>query len=150
MPMHSNRYWFFFLLFVASVTLWFASVATVRLYRYYSLDSRALAQEVTWTVESKIGDRYYLVGTYRFQVGEKSYTGQTLMERRIFRNQWSAMQAIDEYRSRKWPVYFRSSKPEVSTLFKHFPLKETFSALSLVAILLYFIVVGYYVGAKER
>jgi len=148
--MHPNRYWIFFLVSVALVAIGFGGSAAWQLYRYRAYNATIQPTTLNWTVESKIGDRYYLVGEYSFEVEGKSFAGKTLLEKPLFRNLWSANQAIDEMGDSLRPVYFVSHKPEISTLNRHFPLKEVISAAALMALLLYFLCLGYYVAIKRR
>ena len=148
--MHSNRYWIFFLISVAAITFGFCGNAAWQLYRFWAHDATVTTTSIQWRVESKIGDRYYLVGDYTFEVEGKSFTGQTLLEKPLFRNLWSANQAIEDIGDASRPVYFASKNPILNTLDLHFPLKEALSAAALLGLMLYFLGLGYYVALQKR
>jgi len=148
--MHSNRYWIFFLIAVALVAFGFGANAAWQLRRYFALDAQAPSMELSWTVKSKMGDRYYLLGKSSFQVKETRYSGETLVEKPMFRNLWSANSFIEEIKDQSRLVYYSRVQPQINTLERHFPLKEVLSAAALLVLFLYFLGLGYYVGLRNR
>lgn len=144
--MHANRYWWLFLVCIASVVCWKSGVALYRLYGYYRLTAHAEASLSDWSVVKLAEDSYVLKTRYRFQSGQRVFSADYLYYDSPYLNAWGAEKAIGKAPS-KGEVWYSARNPLVSTLQKNYPLKECLSAAALWALLLYFIWLGYYVAS---
>lgn len=143
--MHKNWIWRAFLSVVFVVTLWYTGDAWYRYYAYSHLNAKTTADAVDWTIEKHSEDAYSLTASYRFTIGKTSYSGRTSFAKN-YRNRWAAEQAVAEYSSSPWDVWYGKENPNHSSLQKSFPVKECVSAVVLWALLLYFLWLGFYVS----
>lgn len=143
--MHNNRFWLGFLTFCTAVTLWYSGNALYKMYHYSRLTAQTSVQDTKWSVQKISDEMFVLKSAYVFAVNGKAYAGATKFEHDYYRNQWGAEQAIAAFTKTYNRVWYSPSNPDYSSLQKSFPTKECISAAILVALLLYFFWLGFYV-----
>ncbi|MBN4067237.1 DUF3592 domain-containing protein [Simkania negevensis] len=146
--MHRNPIWLLFLVCVTFVTVWFCFQAGGKLYRYMRLTTHAQADVEEWTVEKGKNSHYFLTARYRYDVKGSQYIGSSSLVSHPFRNSWSAQDAIPRATAAQWSVWYSPAHPERSVIEKKFPMKECLSAGVLLALIVYFIFLGFYVKKK--
>lgn len=145
--MHKNRLWIVFLTLVTLTTIWFVGNTVNKLFVYRSYDKTAVINVVDWEVEEMQSDRFQIRGGFLFK-GKKH---NSLLQSPRFYNSWSADQYVEKMKDQgSWRIWYVSKDASRATLQKRFPFKECVSTAFLVAILLYFIGLGIYVGKKQN
>jgi hypothetical protein len=144
--MHRNRLWLAFLSCFAIALLVYSSITLYRLYSYIRLDAHATAQTISWQVAEIEEDLFAAGATYTFPVGDQLIEGYDHLRKPIYYNRWAAESSLISNESADKTIWYRSSDPSVSSLQKSFPLKESIYTIILLALLLYFIWLGYYVS----
>lgn len=141
--MHYNLFWIFFLAFIAVLIMIYSIFAGIQIYRYLQLNEQISAKEIQWSVISQNSEKYVPFARYQFIVNGTSYQGQTLWQE-YYLNEWTAKEAIKRLSSPSL-VWYDSSNPDVSSLQKYFPLKDSIYAILLWLLGFYFLGLGYYV-----
>ncbi|MCB1112229.1 MAG: DUF3592 domain-containing protein [Chlamydiales bacterium] len=147
--MKPNSTWLGLIALMALITLWFSWGAAEKLIDYIQFNKTAGVVINSWSVEKIAEERYALKAEYSFNVNEKKYQGETIIDTTFYRNPWAAEEAIPMQTSKAWKVWYAENHPETSALQHKFPLKETLYAAVLWVLLLYFIWLGYYVARKQ-
>jgi hypothetical protein len=145
MRMHRNPIWLIFLAVIAAVAIGYSSFTLYKLYGYYTLTRETSPLSIQWTVKVLSDDEYAVNGAYAFLVEGKTIQGETLFKDETFMNPWAAEASVQKFSGKSWKVWYQPSNLHHSTLQKKFPLKECSSAGVLLALLLYFIWLGFYV-----
>lgn len=146
MRMHNNPLWLAFLLGIMLVTLWFCGAALYHFYQYKTLKAEVPAVISKWSIKALSDEEYLVHANYSYQINGKSYEGETDFNDEIYINSWAAQKRIEKFSEKPWNAWYQPSRPLHSTLQKKFPLKECLSAAAMLALLLYFIWLGYYVA----
>ena len=142
--MHKNRAFLALLFFIAATTCLFAGRAFVKLHHYYSLTNRVELEVKNWSIEGNGSDQYRLYAHYVSPFGEgTSVVGP------VYRNPWAAERAKERFEKQPLEAWFNPKKRELF-LSKKFPTKPLLSGLVLLAITIYFIILGVYVTAQDR
>jgi hypothetical protein len=144
--MHNNILWLIVLSFVGLITLTYAFIAFYKFYQYSQLTYTIESTKVDWKIKKTWRGKYYLEGAYEFSVQGKEYYGQTEFTDEYFLNTWAAEQKIFQNKEKTWVIWFQPNKFSHSTLQKKFPTKECGSAVVLIGLLIYFIILGIYTG----
>lgn len=144
--MHKNPVWQAFLLVVLACTLYYTGLAAYRYYVYASLSGHATATLMDWDMIKHMEDDYTLETAYRFKVGDKEYKSTMEWSSTHYLNDYAAKEAVADAKRSLWTVWYNPSNPDYSTLEKHLPTREVFSALFLWGLFLYFMWLGFYVG----
>lgn len=145
--MHRNPLWIFLLSLIILGGLGYTTYTLVKVWQYLRLDQHVDAQNIQWSVLSLNEEAFVPLANYSFVVRNQSYQGQTRWQE-VYLNSWTAQEAIMRLKKSPPPVWFDSSSPEISSLQKLFPLKESLYSLLLWILSLYFLGLGYYV--KQR
>lgn len=148
--MHKNYFWLIFLIAITMAVLWYTSKAAYNYYQYAAVNQSVWAKQVLWSIHHKSSDIYLLKADYTFLVDGKENTGSTIFSDPIFRNPWSAEDAIKRHTQHPWTVWHSTKDLTNSTLEHRFPWKELISAGVLWVLLAYFIGLGYYVTRFQR
>ena len=140
--------WISLLVAIAGVALWYCGGAAVQTIRYMRLSGETIPAQIEWSVEKVGRDHFSVMGDYRFTVNEKTYSGRTFPPDLSFRNEKGAIWAAAAAREMEWPLFYRPSNPAISSLDHTFPTKKVTYALLLVAILAYFLTLGFYLRRR--
>lgn len=124
-----------------ATTAYYGVVALIQLQRHRSLDSRTPVEEISWTIDQRSSNRYWLVADYRYSVGDVGYSGSATDHRHQL-NRWTAQRRQQELQGKPWQIWYASKTPKESALFRSFPLKECATALVLLVLLVYFVILG--------
>lgn len=143
--MHKNILWQAFLAIVCIAVLWYTFIALYSYYSYSRLKTQSAISSITWDVEEKSEENYFLKAHYSFNFKDHSYSGSTAFTDEPYRNRWAAEQDVKGFSNKNGKVWFDPENPNHSSLQKHFPLKECISAAFLWGLLLYFLWLGFYV-----
>ena len=68
----------------------------------------------------------------------KELSGKTLFEHRQFLNQYAAENFGKFVETQRWQVWYKESRPQLSSLEKEFPQKDLLQALLTVGVFAYF------------
>lgn len=145
MTMHKNKFWLALLFVIMSVMLWYGGLASYKLYDYYTLSEKSTAVIAKWSVKKLNGEDFRVHAVYTYNVDGKIHSGETTFTDEKFLNPRAAERAIPDYANKKWIVSYQPKKEHHSTLQKKLPLKECISAAVLLALLIYFVSLGFYV-----
>lgn len=145
--MRRNPLWLLFLAIIGLGTLGYTGYAGFKVWNYSRLDRQTAVQDIHWTVTMHSDEAFIPHARYHFTVKGKIYEGQTLWKE-TYLNEWTAQEAIKRIQE-PITVWYDESSPEHSTLEKVFPFKESFSAVSLWIICLYFVCLDTYVRFKN-
>lgn len=144
--MHKNYVWQAFLIVVFAATLWYTIVAIYSYYSYSYLKATTNPTKIDWEIVQESDEDYLTKALYHYDFKDKSYVGSTIFKHTPYRNHWAAEQAIKEFSSRQWTIWFDPFNPHKSSLEKNFPFKEVISAIFLWGLVLYFLWLGFYVA----
>lgn len=149
LTLHKNTAWLLFLAIFALFALGYSSVALYKIYRYSRLTSQAPAKEVQWQIKKNWLGKYYIEATYNYEIQNKDYAGTTEFLDAYYVNTWAADQKISLFKDKTWQIAYQPTDPNHSTLQKRFPTQECYSAAVVLGLLLYFVILGIYVGIKH-
>lgn len=145
--MSRNPFWILFITFVILGVLGYTTHTFIKIWQYMRLDQQTETQYTQWSIRPVSDESFIPFATYSFHIYDKTYQGQTLWQK-SYLNQWSAREAIDRLEKNPPLVWFDSSNPEISSLQKLFPLKESLYSLLLWILGIYFLGLGYYVNRR--
>jgi hypothetical protein len=145
--MSRQPFWILFMSVIILGVLGYTAHTLIKVWRYMRLDKQTEAQNIQWSVVSSSEDAFIPFANYSFTIDSKSYHGQTRWQE-VYLNQWTAQEAIARLERSPPPVWFDSASPEVSSLQKHFPLKESIYSILLWLLGIYFLGLGYYVNRR--
>lgn len=141
--MHRNPLWLIFIGIFSMILIWYTYDAATKWLRYSSLDSEAIARNVSFTVEKEVDDRFYLKGVYTFETGDREVRGESILTTPVFRNSIAASESVAKFEEREWKVWYSKAQPKYSTLLKKYPFKECLYATVLWALFIYFLWLGW-------
>lgn len=144
--MHHNLLWRAFLVTIFVIVFGYSVLALYRVHQFSKLTSETKPLKMKWSVKEIADDEHMIQGNYTFEANEKTYQGEAVLKKSIYRNGWAAEQDLPKYDKEKWTVWYDPANPDYSALQKSFPLKECISALVLWALFFYFTWLGFYVG----
>lgn len=147
--MHRNPIWLAFLLLFALLTAWYAGDALYKIYRYDTLSKSAKPSSLELEVVDN-GSRFYYLATYTIKVNDQIYEGHEQLAQPIFRNEAAAKAFMKDYLNDPWIVSYSPKNPLKSTLQKSYPMKEAFYATAMVALLCYFLWLGFKVADQSQ
>jgi hypothetical protein len=147
--MHLNGPWKILLIALTLVVVWFATIAFYQLYQYLRLSYYTKPSQIEWSVKEITDELFHAEAHYEYSVNGKNYSGTTDFDNVAFRNGFAVEKALPEYKKKNWLVWYDSSNIEYSTLQKKFPIKECLSAILLVALLIYFYGLAYYIDKTK-
>jgi len=146
--MRRNAIAFAFLLVIALFALWFVAKAGYAIFSYYQLSLQASTTIDHWSIEEIKSDQFAVIAHYSFDYQGKKYQG-TSQVGDLYPNPWAANRAQKQYSIQKWPAWFNPKHPDRAALEKKFPYKKAISAGILIALLVYFLILGVYVRIKH-
>jgi len=142
--MDQNKLWTYFLGALTCVAIVYSLIAFMNGYRYVQLNQQAPLQTIQWAVVPTKRGKFLLEGDYRFEVGQKSYQGKTVLDSPVYWNEWSALSSKEEIAKQYRIAWYQNTAPKHSSLVKFFPWKSFATAFFMWALLLYF----YYIKAR--
>jgi hypothetical protein len=145
----SKPLWMFLFLVIGGLALWRSSTASIGLWEYHRLGPEVAAELTNWELIPK-GSKYALEATFRYEYRGKSYNGRTVFGKPYQLNRQSAERQIQRMSGMSWTAWVDARHPQHSSLEKKFPLKESFYALCLLSILLYFVYLRIHLALLER
>jgi hypothetical protein len=145
---YKNWIWVGVIGLVAVLALWFVVRAGCEVYRYLQLDKVVEVSVESWSVEERGSNQYAVMATYTYDLGGKNYSGKEQVGGK-YPNPWAAGEAKNRFATQKWSAWVNPHHPEKSVLEKHFPVKKTVSALVLLGLALYFLLLGLYMRVKH-
>lgn len=146
--MYRNLVWLIFILIVAAIAFWFIIKAGCDVYDYFQLSAKAPATIEQWSVKEVKADRFAIVAHYFFEYQGKNYHGEGQVGD-FYPNPWAAQEAKKRFALQHWDVWLNQKHPDRSVLEKHFPFKKAISAIVLIILTLYFLILGFYVKVKH-
>ncbi|MBS0653997.1 MAG: hypothetical protein JSR39_10800 [Verrucomicrobia bacterium] len=120
------------------IALWFSSIAAYQLFQYFRLGSFAEAEVTKWSIKELSSSRFAIEAFFEFEANGKKYQGKSLLDSPVFLNPFSAEDAIKAKEKQAFYAWYQSSKPEISSLQREFPLKSLIHALVTLGVLIYF------------
>jgi uncharacterized protein DUF3592 len=130
--------WFAILAVAGGVVLWFGGMACFELWGYFRLKSFAPAQVERWEIKESSA-KYFLEGTYKYEVDGKLYEGRSRLKEPSFLNRLSAEEELKRWEGVRWSVWYNPSAPQVSSLQKLFPYKRVIYAVLSLGLFVYFL-----------
>ena len=134
-----NKFWLTLVVISSGITIWFASIAMMGLWKYSRLDSRAIAKVLEWRVNQKSSSQFAIEATYLFKVSDTSYESKIIFTKPYFLNEPSAQYAIKEIKDKPWAAWYNKKNPKVSSLQKIFPFQACIQAFLTLCVSLYFV-----------
>jgi hypothetical protein len=145
--MSRNPFWILFLSLIILGVLGYTTHTLIKVWQYIRLDQQIEAQHIQWSVLPISDESFIPFATYFFNVHGKNYQGQARWQE-SYLNQWAAQEAIGRLEKNRPLVWFDSSAPEISSLQKLFPIKESLYSLLLWTLGIYFVGLGYHVNRR--
>lgn len=146
--MHKNQIWLAFLATVALAAIWFTANLAFVSWNYYNLKESTNADSIEYSIERISSEKYLLKGDYTYTHDGKNYSSSSILSEPVWRNSWSAKEALEYFPKKEKSLWFDPKNPHESALEKKFPYKEGIYAALVWGILIYFIWLGYYVNRK--
>lgn len=143
-----RKIWIIFLTIIALLALWFIVNSSLAICSYYSYSTQVPVTIQSWLVEEKKSDKFAVVAQYSYQFKNKTYYGKSRVGN-YYPNPWAANLAKEHYTKQPWSIWIKPKEPQQSLLEKKFPVKKAVSAAILVALLIYFAILGTYVRIKH-
>ena len=135
-----RRIWIVLLVVTSLVTMGFLVKTTLRLNRYFSLNTAAKAHFMDWKVVEKSSSSFALEVIYQFDAAKKEgVQGATELEKPYFFNLPSAEHAIQELSKKSWDVFYNDKDPSISSLQRNFPFKDCIQCLLTLGVFIYFL-----------
>jgi len=134
-----NKFWMALVVISSGITIWFASIAAVGLWKYSRLDSMAIAKVLEWRVNQKSSSQFAIEAKYLFTVDATSYENKIIFTKPYFLNKPSAEYAINELKDKPWTAWYNKKNPNVSSLQKNFPFQACIQAFLTLCVSLYFV-----------
>ncbi len=139
--MYTNRVWLLLLAIVGASTLFYGAKTGYKLYCYYSESTYTVTQTTEWVLVERSRTRFFPRARYTYLINGVTYSGETELSSRVYRNKWAGEEDLASYPQKPWKVWYSPARPYHSTLQKNFPLKDTLSTTLLIVILGYLICV---------
>ena len=151
--MYGNLVYRVFLLLIAVTTLVYTGIAGYKVLKHLRY-GQGVSAVVDRLVVKKHGDsQYSLYAFYRYSVDGAEYSGEGLITDTRFRNTWAVQHAKAEFeksiQQKPLTVWVYAGVPSQSVVQRSFPLKECISAGLLIALVGYFLWLGYYVARRD-
>jgi hypothetical protein len=135
-----RRIWIVLLVVTSLVTMGFLVKTTVRLSRYFSLNTVVKAQSMDWKVVEKSSSSFALKVIYRFDaIKKEGVQGSTELDKPYFLNLPSAEHAIGELSKKSWDVFYNDKDPSKNSLQRNFPFKDFIQCLLTLGVFIYFL-----------
>lgn len=145
--MYRHPFWILFLCLIMICVLGYTGYTLIKVWQYLRLDRQTAAQTIQWNVLAINDEAYVPIASYSFIVNGKSYRSETQLEE-TYLNAWTAQEAIERLEYASPLIWYVSYNPEISSLQKHFPLKQSVYTGFLLILALYFIGMGYYIKRR--
>ena len=123
----------------SGITIWFASIAMMRLWEYSRLDSMAEAKVLQLRVVKKSSSQFAIEADYVYSVSGSSYKSKMIFLKPYFLNEPSAEYGINQLKGKSWTVWYNKKNHEISSLQKIFPFQACIQAFLTLCVSLYFI-----------
>ena len=147
--MQKNTPFLIFLLFVFSITLWYGAKSIFSLKNYYDYSNQVPAKIVSAQIREIKKDRFGFFAFFAYEVKEKSYLGKSLLT--IYPNNLAAERRMNMLnKDEKILIWYQPSSPEHSIIEKSFPYKSVITAVLLVGLCVYLLILGYLTGLLKQ
>ena len=110
------------------------------------LKNVAISSSLDWSVKQINSEEFVPYAHYTFNAGGKLFNGEGVLKSNRARNAWAIEHDISSFGAKPRQIWYNPSDPRQSALQKIFPLKECLSAGALLALWIYFLGLGFYVG----
>lgn len=134
----SKPLWTILFIGLALATLWRAVPTVIKLWHYTRLEGEIPAYNVSFEVIPKKA-KYALEGSYNYEYSGKAYQAKTLLAPPYHLNRPSAKEEIEKMQGLEWTAWVDPAHPEVSSLEKKFPWRDSFYTVCLLGLLIYFL-----------
>ena len=143
-----NSIWIIFLALVTLLALWFIVKSTLAVVAYFHYSVQVPVHIEKWTVEEIKADQFALRAHYTYTFNDRVYQDSGWVGSR-YPNPWAANQGLKQTEQVSREVWINPRHPEKSLIEKKFPYKKAFSAAIIVALCIYFIILGTYVKVRH-
>ena len=147
--MHRNAIWISFFLIVVAVSIWFVVSAGYDLIRYYQFNTQVPITVEKQEVKEVGANDYRIEIAYSYTFEGKNYEGVEQLSE-IYPNPWAAHRALEKFKEQKAYVWINTKAPETPRIEKQFPYKAAVSAAVLIGLVIYFFIIGLYVGVRNE
>lgn len=148
--MHKNPIWLCFLTLVLLMTLVYTGKMTTIFYHYLQLSSETEVAAIAWSVKTEAEDEFVPQAKYTFAANGQFYSGSTLFHDDAVNNPMGAEESLKALTGKDHRVWYSPKNPQMSSLQKNFPLKESVYTAILWGLLIYFFWLGVYVAKLQR
>lgn len=145
----SKPLWRILFVILGGLALWRVGAVSLDLWSYYRLGPEVPAQVVHWDLIPK-GSKYALKASYAYTYGGKKYEAATQFAKPYQFNRQAAEEEIKKMSGFQWTAWVDHDAPQVSSLEKNFPLKESMYAFCLLGIFLYFVYLKFHLELLSR
>lgn len=142
--MYRKLLWFIIIFVIAICAFWYVIETSRDIYHYLQLNICRPTTIKTWSIKEAKSDRFLITAHYFFEYEGKNYEG-TGQVGHFYPNPWAASEAVKNLAKQQWSVWLDQTHPERSLLEKHFPIKKTLSAIILILLTCYFLILSFYI-----
>lgn len=135
-----KKIWMVVFVLTALVAIFFLGRAAVQVWKYVSLDSKAIASIEKWQIIEKDSASFAIEASYRFSYREKGFSGVTEFSPPYFLNETAASLAIKKISTQEFFVFFNKAHPEKNSLQRIFPFLFCIHAFLTLGVFVYFII----------
>jgi hypothetical protein len=136
MILHRNPVWMTFFYLITLTATIYTIIASLDIYHYLRMSKIVIPNEVEWSIKKFNEETFIPEGSYQFTLNGVTIVGKTSLQQRYL-NPFAAQEAINKFIYLSPQVWFDPSNPQISTLEKTFPLKKSFYAGILWALVIY-------------
>lgn|GEM_PF-3323618 len=133
---------------LAGLAFWYLLGAISEVYHYTQWKVKSDAIVDHWSVEELKADQFVVRADYQYAYQGKNYKNRGSVGG-VYPNPWAASEAKERFSKQNWSIWLDPKHPERSVFEKVFPLKRTLSALILLGIALYFVILSIYLRTKN-
>lgn len=134
-----NIFWKTLLTLTLFTTLWFVGKATINLYDYFRLNAEAVATIERWHLIRLTPSKFGYKVNYYFTASSKRVEKQEVLRDPIYPNHYAAEGDLVRLKKQRWTAYYVRNHPQISSLYRAFPLKNSLYALFSLAVFFYFV-----------
>jgi hypothetical protein len=124
-------------LIIAAYAIYFSYRAFEGLFLFVRTQNCTIADKASFAAVVGSWGRYYLEGTFQFDLKGTLYEGKTRLTDSVYINRPYAEEKAAAAAHNKWRVYFDAKNPKWATLERKIPFREIFSAFLLWVSLVY-------------
>ncbi len=133
-----QKLWIALLVLSGIIASWFLGRGVSAWWDFASLNVQIPAQILSWEVKEVKTSEYVLLAHYRYSVDGQDYIGRTQFRSNMYLNPYSAEHQVKHWKDKNWVVWCSKKSPELSSLERSLPKKESLEVILTTGVFCYF------------